>query len=732
VVLSKRKSYFVAMQNSLKIVEKLSVIQWYHRYEYAINIIKKTGLSCLAFCVMVLNAGAQQQLADSLKQALQQLPDDTMKVNTLNALSQASYDLSDYDNELLYAQQALKLSQQLNWKKGIALSYKNIGSAYDDVGNFAEALVHYRKAIPIYQQINDKAGMAACHNNMGLVFRNQGNLTEALKHHFTSLKIKEEIGDTTSIAVSYNNIGNVFKAQGNYQSALSNHQKALALRTAIGNQRGIAASYGNIGNVYLELGWHEKALTNYFKALEIEEQTGNKKGTAIAFSNIGAAYFEQGNYHQALNYNQKALSIELEIGDITGAAGSYINLGNVLVRQNKAAQGKQFLQKALAIGLETGDMEIIKNSYDGLSQADSAIGDFRSSLMHFRKYITYRDSLLNAESNVKTMQMEMQYQYDKKETAAKLYQEKKDALALQEVQKQKLLRNSFIAGFILMFTLAGVSYRSYIRKRKDNRLIAQQKALVEQKNKEVTESLQYAQHIQQAVLPETNKLQQLLKECFVLYLPKDIVSGDFYSIISKGDKIVLAVADCTGHGVAGAFMSIIGTSLLQQIVNEKNVVLPDSILNQLNEGVIAALKQRDNILNDGMDICLITLDAKNDMLHYAGANRPLWVVRNNEVLVFNPDKLSVGGWHMKGNITYSCQCIVLKPNDAIYLFTDGYADQFGGDFGKKMMTKKFKQLLCDIHQQDMPRQKETLLKYFNSWKGIHDQVDDVLVIGFRV
>jgi serine phosphatase RsbU (regulator of sigma subunit) len=260
----------------------------------------------------------------------------------------------------------------------------------------------------------------------------------------------------------------------------------------------------------------------------------------------------------------------------------------------------------------------------------------------------------------------------------------------------------------------------------------EQKNVIEIKNKEITDSLVYAKRIQTAMLPDINLLYKMLDQSFVLFQPKDIVSGDFYGFTQKQNKILVAAADCTGHGVAGAFMSIIGGSLLSQIINEKNITEPALILDHLNEGIIRSLKQKENESSDGMDISFCTFDLSKNELQFAGANRPLWLIRNSELLFYKANKYPIGGLQVVHDEKFTQHVIPLQRNDTIYMFSDGYADQFGGEKGKKLMTKRFREVLLSIQNKTMHEQKIYLQEYFESWKGNNEQVDDVLVIGIRV
>lgn len=288
----------------------------------------------------------------------------------------------------------------------------------------------------------------------------------------------------------------------------------------------------------------------------------------------------------------------------------------------------------------------------------------------------------------------------------------------QEQEKKQLLENQ------------KAILESEVRERTSE--VLEQKNVIEVKNREVTESLHYAKRIQEAILPDLKKINQSLNDLFILYLPKDIVSGDFYSFAQRDEKIIIAAADCTGHGVAGAFMSMIGTALLNQIINEKGITEPSIILNQLNDGIINSLKQRESELNEGMDIALCTINNDNKTLQYSGANRPLWIINKNEFKFYKPNKIPIGGQQYNKVDGFMQHNITLQQGDSIYLFSDGYVDQFGGDFGKKFMTKKFRELLLSIQHLNMNEQKEYLLNTLIQWQGKHDQVDDILVIGIKI
>ncbi|MCD6066440.1 MAG: rsbU 7 [Bacteroidetes bacterium] len=270
-----------------------------------------------------------------------------------------------------------------------------------------------------------------------------------------------------------------------------------------------------------------------------------------------------------------------------------------------------------------------------------------------------------------------------------------------------------------------------------NKEVIEQKAIIEHKNSEITDSIKYAKDIQQALLPAKTLLSKDIPDSFLLYMPKDIVSGDFYWFAKRDGKNYFASCDCTGHGVPGAFMSIVGNSLLNEIVAEQNVFQPAAILNHLDSGVKTALNHNkgEQERRDGMDIALCAINKETLMLEYAGANRPLWIFRKDcegECEIVKPDKFAIGGIDLEQKHPFTPHEIQLYPGDVLYTFSDGYADQFGGDRGKKMMVGNLQKLLAQIYIKPMDEQREILIKHFNNWKGEHEQIDDVLVIGVRV
>lgn len=270
-----------------------------------------------------------------------------------------------------------------------------------------------------------------------------------------------------------------------------------------------------------------------------------------------------------------------------------------------------------------------------------------------------------------------------------------------------------------------------------NKEVIEQKTIIEHKNVEITDSIKYAKNIQEALLPNLSNIHSLFGQSFVLYMPKDIVSGDFYWFAKNGDTRFIAAVDCTGHGVPGAFMSIVGNTLLNEIVNEKKITRPGDILLELHKGVKIALNQNAQEFErrDGMDITLCAFTDNSDRVEYAGANRPLWIYRksrNYELEIIKASKFPIGGLELEEHRVYETHAISIEKGDCLYLFSDGYADQFGGPKGKKFMLTNLQKTIRDMVELPMPQQKQNLENTFLQWKQDTEQIDDVLVIGIRI
>ncbi len=683
-------------------------------------MIKIKYIFLLAFlCTSHAASFSQQSEIDSLSNLLQNAPEDTFKVNTLNSLSDKIWQRGDYKKAMTLAQEGRALANKINFKKGEATAFINLALIYWKQGEYPGALGLTFKALKINEEINYKKGIARSFNLIGLIYFNQENYEGALDYYKRALKIREEIGDRQSAAGSLSNIGEVYQERGDY----------------------------------------ENALVQYLNALKINEEEGNKNWAAVNINNIGKIYYIQGQnapaneqldyYEKAFREYLKALKIREEIGDKQGIARSYLSIGLVNVRMKKNQDAKKYFTDALLVSKSIGYKEGIKDSYFSLSDVDRVSGNWKDAYEHQRLYIVYRDSLISEENIRKSVRLEMNFAFERKEQEIKLEQEKKDVIVEQEKQKQRIVIASVSGGLVIVLILAIVILRSLRRNQKQNKIILAQKELVEkqkrivdEKQKEISDSINYAERIQRSFLATEHLLSENLKEYFVFFRPKDVVSGDFYwaSKLSN-NQFAIVTADSTGHGVPGAIMSILNISCLEKSVEEKQLTEPSEILNYTRTKIIERLKKDGSAEGgkDGMDCSLMSFDFNNNQLIYSAANNPIWIVRNNKqsaepvaaLIEFAPDKMPVGR-HDRDNMSFTQHTVLLKKGDMVYAITDGMPDQFGGPRGKKFMYKQLKELLISIASLPMPDQKKRLNKEFINWKGDLEQVDDVCIIGIRI
>jgi len=683
---------------------------------------------------------------------------DTIYVRSLNNLA-LKLMYSNPDTAIILSNQALvralllfKKEKNLSplWKvreECIALSYNGLGIFNRQLGNYNEAIDCYLKTLEIAQLLNHKKGIFTTLGNIGVIYLDQGNYPKALDYYFRALKIAEELKDKKGIARQLGNIGNVYASQGDYSKALDYYFKALKIVEELGDKNQIAAWISNIGTAYSGQENLPKALEYYFKALKMAEEIGYEQLQSNCYINIGRLYQKQAGiaeshhniiesnslFKKALTYYFMGLKIAEERGDKNGVTTDFGNIGSIYTELKKYKEAEKYLQKALTLSIEMNALNSVREQQQNLSELYEQMHQPVKALEHYKKYIAVKDSIFNEENTKKTVRSEMNFEFDKKQAIEKAKQEKQNVITQQEKQKQKIILILVSCFLMLVAVFASFMFNRW-------RITQKQKLIIEKQKEKIVDSITYAQLIQQSILLEESEIQKLLPDSFIYFQPKDIVSGDFYWCSKINNKIIMAAVDCTGHGVPGAFMSMIGNTLLNQIVNEKQITTPSEILQFLNLGVTEALHQKKEgaLSNDGMDIAICCIDYSTDQIQYAGAQNPLYIVANNEITVINADMQSIGGDELiskkkKSAIAqYTNHIIQIKKDMRIFLFSDGYMDQFGGKDRKKFGVQKFKELLLNNQQLSMQQQKEVIAKAHQDWKGNTAQIDDILVIGLKL
>ncbi len=614
----------------------------------------------------------------------------------------------------------------------LAYTYCVLSRVYCEEGKYEKAHEYGKNSIDIATKINNDSIISKAYLNIGFTHFTQGDFQKSTESYYSSLKFSEKIANQKLIAAAFNYLGLSFSTKPNpdYKKALEYLFQALEIDRKINSTKDLGYVLLRIGGIYSWQNNFEKAMKFIDQAAKIADSAGIKDLKKWSLEFAADIYSKNREYKKALPMYIKSLQISIAINEIPGVVGSYINISDVYKKMGDFKNAHAYIDSAYFICNQFKTHSVFARIYMCKSDIFEKQGDVKNAFLYFKKSTRSQDSLFSQSNSNNINELEKKYETEKKE---KELTEKSSELKIQMAvsEKQETQRNAFIVGFGVVLVLMGFIFRGYRQKQKANEIIQLQKHLVEEKNKDITDSINYAKKIQEAILPAKELKYKLFPEAFVLFQPRDIVSGDFYWFSERNGRKLIAAVDCTGHGVPGAFMSMIGNAFLNEIVNEKAITDPAEILNQLNELVISSLKQHESENKDGMDISILSFDTSKNTVEFAGANNPCWHFRQNEITEIKGDKKPIGTVG-ESNLSFTKHKIHLQKGDALYIFTDGYADQFGGPKGKKFKYKQLEDVLLSIQKEEMLKQEEILLDKINAWKGSLEQVDDILVIGIKV
>ncbi len=574
------------------------------------------------------------------------------------------------------------------------------------------------------------------------------------------LILGEKYDSTDIIEYSYQILGESYYFQEDYQNSLNYFNKLLESTIERNDEQAIGKAYNNLGIINRALENYPEAIKNYEKSMEINVKYNDIQGLSSTYNNLGVLNEYLNLYAQARDYYKKSLEMELKIGDPDGISTSYLNLGGIYLKLKKFSKAIEFCNKSIEICVANDFQHSLELNFEVLYKTYKKLGNTEKSLLYLEKFYELKNKRVNQETNTQIAEIEFKYQSDKKQQEIK---------SLNKQKKQKTLLNIiilFVSGIfsVLLVILLRINkqrrhnnnalrnantealqqkeeieaqrdeieaQRDEIQNQKD--ISEYQKNQILKQNKDITDSIEYAKHIQIALLPDKITMQKILKNGFCLFKPKDIVSGDFYWVAQVENKSVIVAADCTGHGVPGAFMSIIGINFLNDIVSNERIIKPNEILNELRKRIIKTMVHANRIdeSKDGMDVALIVIDYDQMKLEYAGAYNHLYYIRDHMLNTIKADRMPVG-ISEKSIAPFTNHIIDIQKGDLFYMFTDGYADQFGGPLRKKFRVGQLRELLLDIHEKEMPEQKRALFETFINWKEKQPQVDDVLSIGIKI
>lgn len=603
------------------------------------------------------------------------------------------------------------------------------------------------EAIEKAQRFKDYKNLVNLHGYVGVAYRIIGNYSKSTDYYYKGLELSKKYKLPEQEGFAYINIANLLIYQEYYNNAIENLNNALVIASRINNKLMLSYVYLNRGRANLLFKQYDSALVDLNQALKIRQEINLKQGIAVCYKYIGDLYKEKGDYFLAIeNYNTSQQIVNLET-DKDLYANILARKAELFLKTGETDEALKYAQNANEIAKEIGAKLTIRDALKVITQIAKGRENFRTATGNLESIIRYNDTLFNQRLSEKLFFLQYQYEKQKKESEIEIRE--------LRLNRARSLAFALITIIILLvglvvFVLVSLKQRKKINAQLmlQNAEISDQRKNIEFKNKnleeaygiietyigKITDNIRYAERIQEALLPSLETAKPYFSDVFCFYKPKDFVSGDFYWFLQKDNKVYFAVADCTGHGVPGAFMSIIGLDMLNQAVGQQNITEPDRILNFINVELPLKLNigVEEMVLKDSMDIAVCCFDKDSMTLSYSGALIPLFICRNGLIIEEKPSPILIGLSEKVHDKNFALKKIKLQENDWIFVYTDGFVDQFGGEMNKKFLKKQFLRLLSDNSHTDGANYAEQLNNTFLTWKGAGEQIDDVLVLGVKV
>ncbi len=674
----------------------------------------------------------------------------TITCNTYEKIVLLEYSRGKFDKAAEISKAIIAYAEKSKNSKKCLRGYYLLNFFLIRLNQMGESLIIANKAIHLADSVGDSSLTGSFYNRSGAAYEALANYPQALYAYQQSQKIADARKDSNLLASTLNNIGNIMENLGQIDKQLQYYEQALEIRKLQNDPRKIAPLLENIGVAHLSLMQYNVALDYFDRTLAMRKELNDQAGQSQTYINIGNAHEGLNNLNQALeNYNRALRNLD---GAEDVKAKCLANISDIYYKKGSFVKAEKYAQQSLAIADKLNDKELQRQTYKYLVKIYDTTSQYKKALNYYRLYSQVKDSISGIEISKQLQELETKYQSEKKAQENALLNARVTTQNLR-LKQQELQQYGLITGILLMLIIALVVWRNYRQKKRANELLAQQKQeienknldletanheitdqknIIEEKNIKIIDSIRYARRIQETILPPQSMINRLLPNSFVLYRPKDIVSGDFYWLTETDDnKVLVSAIDCTGHGVPGAFVSIVGHNSINRVVKEFGITQPAAVLDKLNELVVKSFsKQQEHEVKDGMDMALCMLDRENMILEYAGANNPLYLIRNGELSITKADKQPIGAYENRKAFTN--HRFELQKGDVIYIFSDGYIDQFGGPNGKKFMSRRFREMLLQIHKLHPMEQKEFLNKTIVEWMDKEEQIDDILVIGIRI
>jgi tetratricopeptide (TPR) repeat protein len=716
-----------------------------------LNQLKSSGLHDTSRCTLYVNLTSEYSAfkndsaiyyADLAEKILQKFPNEKLSSEAKYLKAYAYYTSGDLKNAQLFVNQSIAITNSLQSKGMQAKGYNLLGAILFNEGDFDKAIEAYNNKLKIATEFGDTKLIIETHYNLSLINNDEGNYYRSLEHNYTALHLAESIQDTSSIMIAYEGLGISYTKIQDTKNAISYLERALKIaskRKAVYVQSGIMV---DLANVYRQNNEFEKALSYYKKGEDIATKDGDKLTTAIAVSGKAETYLALKNYNEAIKLFYAGLDLYKEIIYPRGIAENYLNLAKSKLQLNNYKEAKVLALQSLEVLKTIKGKQLEEKSYEVLSKAYEKLGKPDSAFICFRLHNSIKDTLTNRAALKKISEYESTIEKDRMEQE-RLFAEN---AAKEELDRQKQIRNTTIATSVVILLLLIVVYRNFKLKQKANIEISEQKKIIEHKNKDILDSINYSKRLQEAVLTAPEEIKRLLPESFVLYKPKTAVSKDFYFIEEGRDKneIHVALASGTDAGVPGAFMSIIGHNLLKKALKETRLKDPAAILEYVNTEMRNFLRIESGTeqIKQGLDLSYCILNFKSKQIQFAGANNSFWISSQNKkadsdfetasevnhriLYRIKGEKLSIGFY--KEEHKFKNHTIKAEEGDVLFLYTG----IFPGDQNKEIGEKHFPKLLNAGAHHAMDIAKIQLENEILKSQTSKDQISDTCIIGIKI
>jgi len=653
--------------------------------------------------------------------------------NVYQLLGDCYDDKQEYRKSLNYYNKAFSYILQLKDSALLIMNYTAQAGSYSELGNIDTSLflLQRAKGIADTDAKKYKRYFKTIYNNLGLNFSNKSNYTEALKNYYRAIDYIDEKGNPYGIASTYNNIGILYGDLKQYDKALENYKKSLKFFKS-------SNTLGNIAILFEDIDKYDSALIYINEAIKLDKKVGDKAGLSSSYTVVGNLYKKEKEYDSAMYYYTLSNEMAYEVEDIEVVQNNVYNIIEMLMEQKKYAEAKPLAIKNLNSLLEGDELDFICDAYGQLKDICSKLGEYKLAFEYQEKYVIYKDSAQKANKSLEIKNIELNAEYKRKSSNDSLLHAQATLLNNvqhdSEIKKQRLILFGFLVVLLIVAVFSILVFKRYKVSQRQKEIINlqknemyNQKMIVEEKQKEILDSIHYAKRIQYALIAHKDFLDEHLPENFVYFNPKDIVSGDFYWATKNEDYFYLAICDSTGHGVPGAFMSLLNIGFLSEAINEKEILEPNKVFDFVRMRLEKSISKEGQ--KDGFDGILLRYDLKTKKMDYAAANNAPVIISNGVFTELPKDRMPVGVGERKNGFTLFS--IDAQSGDKIFFYTDGFADQFGGPEGKKYKYRKLNDLLTNTNLP-VTQLSSFLSDEFQAWKGQLEQVDDVCIIGLKI